>query len=74
MSYLKWERLKIIMFELIQSFIFRESGNFIYFFLFFIDYAITVVPIFLPFVALHPALPSPSGDPPHFVYVHGSCI
>ena len=40
---------------------------------FFIDYAITVAPVF-PHSPFHPAPPTPSGSPHTTVHVHGSCV
>ena len=42
--------------------------------LYFIFYAITVVPVFSPFAPLYTTLPAPSGNPYTCVHVHGSCI
>ena len=40
----------------------------------FIDYAIIVVPISLPFIPFLPAPPHPPASPPHLDHVHGLYI
>ena len=42
--------------------------------LYFIDYAITVLLIFPLCPPLHPAPPTPSGNPHTIVHAHGSCV
>ena len=47
---------------------------YLFFKLYFIYYAITVVLIFLPLPRLHPSPPTHSHNPHTIVHVHGSCI
>ena len=78
-TYLKFLSFQVVRYSILHTVFLIVSYSLLFFLnhfflkLYFIDYAITVVPIF-PLTPLHPAPLTPSGNPHTIAHVHGSHV